>query len=286
MKFITFANMKGGTGKTTVCFNIAGKLAMMGKKVLVCDCDPQCNMSYNFGFDIFHNPEIPLIDEETQEEIMVYTIADIFEDVDTPPEKVVLKNQLEGLENLDIIPSTMYLYGTEEELFLGSDRERRLENYLERHADFFETYDYVFMDSGPNMGIVNRNAFLVSDSIFIILDPDINSARGANVFYELWEKKRKNLRGSRDNIACVIVNNIERTKVSSDLIDYLHVHPIFKDMMIDHAVTHSTRFKEATSQKTVVHMMSAKGSAAKKSQQAAVESVDALVEELLQRGLL
>ena len=286
MKFITFANMKGGTGKTTVCFNIAGKLAMMGKKVLVCVCDPQCNMSYNFGFDIFHNPEIPLIDEETQEEIMVYTIADIFEDVDTPPEKVVLKNQLEGLENLDIIPSTMYLYGTEEELFLGSDRERRLENYLERHADFFETYDYVFMDSGPNMGIVNRNAFLVSDSIFIILDPDINSALGANVFYELWEKKRKNLRGSRDNIACVIVNNIERTKVSSDLIDYLHVHPIFKDMMIDHAVTHSTRFKEATSQKTVVHMMSAKGSAAKKSQQAAVESVDALVEELLQRGLL
>ena len=106
------------------------------------------------------------------------------------------------------------------------------------------------------------------------------------MFYELWEKKRKNLRGSRDNIACVIVNNIERTKVSSDLIDYLHVHPIFKDMMIDHAVTHSTRFKEATSQKTVVHMMNAKGSAAKKSQQAAVESVDALVEELLQRGLL
>ena len=206
--------------------------------------------------------------------------------MDSPPEKVVLKNQLEGLENLDIIPSTMYLYGTEEELFLGSDRERRLENYLERHADFFETYDYVFMDSGPNMGIVNRNAFLVSDSIFIILDPDINSALGANVFYELWEKKRKNLRGSRDNIACVIVNNIERTKVSSDLIDYLHVHPIFKDMMIDHAVTHSTRFKEATSQKTVVHMMNAKGSAAKKSQQAAVESVDALVEELLQRGLL
>ena len=71
MKFITFANMKGGTGKTTVCFNVAGKLALMGKKVLVCDCDPQCNMSYNFGFDIFHNPEIPLIDEETQEEMMV-----------------------------------------------------------------------------------------------------------------------------------------------------------------------------------------------------------------------
>ena len=40
---------------------------------------------------------------------------------------------------------------------------------------------------------LNRNAFLVSDSIFIILDPDINSALGANVFYELWEKKRKNL---------------------------------------------------------------------------------------------
>ena len=97
-KIITVATMKGGAGKTTVCFNMAGILAEK-YKVLAVDLDQQCNLSANCGFDIF--------DKDAA------SVADLFDDSNVDPQSIVMLNPIPELQNLDVIPSTMYLNGTE-----------------------------------------------------------------------------------------------------------------------------------------------------------------------------
>lgn len=272
MKIISFATMKGGTGKTTCCFNIAGKLALQGYSVLVIDCDAQCNISSNFCFDIF--------DSEA------YTVADILEDIDTDPLDVLLVSPIEEIEKLDLFPSTMFLFGTEVNLFSRPGRELLLKRYIQKHKDFFDQYDYILLDTGPNMGVVNQNAFLVSDSIVLITDPDCNSAKGADVFVSLWDNIRKDLDLEPTNVKALIINNVERTKMTNKLKDYISSHEMFSKIMITASIPHSTRFKEATEQNVPIHLLNVKTKQERISKLKAQESIELLYEELKERDIL
>lgn len=272
MKIISFATMKGGTGKTTCCFNLAGKLAQQGSSVLVIDCDAQCNISSNFCFDIF--------DDEA------YTVADILEDVDTNPLDVLLVSPIEEIENLDLFPSTMFLFGTEVNLFSRPGRELLLKRYIQKHMDFFNQYDYILLDTGPNMGVVNQNAFLVSDAIILITDPDCNSAKGADVFVSLWDDIRRDLDMEETNIKALIINNVERTKMTNKLKDYISSHEMFSSIVLEASIPHSTRYKEATEQNVPIQLLSVKTKQERLSKGKAQEAIEFLYEELVERGIL
>lgn len=117
MKTLCFAQMKGGTGKTTISYNIACILAEHAK-VLVVDFDPQCNLSSNFCFDVF--------DEDAK------TVADMLDNIKIDPLDIVIPSPLKELPNLDLFPSTTYLFGSEISLISKTARESVMKSYMKR----------------------------------------------------------------------------------------------------------------------------------------------------------
>lgn len=270
MKVITFATMKGGSGKTTITFNLAAQLAK-DSKVLLIDFDAQCNLSSNFKFDIF-DENIP-------------TVANIFEKFDADPLDIIIYAPISELPNLDFMPSTMYLYGTELSLASRSMREQVMQNYMEKNKKVFEYYDYVIFDTAPNMGIINQNAFFVSDHIILVSDPSVNSAQGANIFLILWGRAREYTK-IPDHVDGFIINNVERTKILDRFYKYVNTHPVLSKIQFKEKIPHTTRFRECDDSNLPIQLLQKKNKKDELSRLKAEQAIERLVEEMKERGIL
>jgi len=203
-KIISVGTLKGGTGKTSFLFNMSGVLAE-DKKVLLIDGDPQFNLTSNVGVDVT-KPDLK-------------SIKDVLENKLTANE-VIYKQPIKSLPNLDIIPSSVELTLTELKLVNMPGRENKLVNFFKNNHDRLSEYDFILMDSNPNLGMINQNIFLSSDSILLISDIDMNSIRGAEFFLALWEEIRTEL-GKPDNVKGLILNNADmRSTLWKQLNDY------------------------------------------------------------------
>ena len=237
MKIICFANLKGGTGKTTNAFNIAGVLAQT-QKVLVIDVDPQSNMTADMNFDLNE-----IYFDETP------SVKDIFADGgrQLPPESIVQKNRISELPNLDIIPSSIYLFEIEDVVNARLDRPLILARYIEDNRSFFEAYDYVIIDTNPSMSIFNVNAFLVADSIILNSDTSNNSMMGAVVFRRIWEKKCKALR-VEDNVNALIVSNYQgASDYSKAFLEYITKTKSLTELTCKTYISRTDKIKEGES---------------------------------------
>ena len=270
MKTICFAQMKGGTGKTTLSYNISSLLAE-NKKVLAIDFDAQCNLSSNFGFNAF---------EEGRK-----TVATILEDINTDPLDVVIPSPIEELPTLDLLPCTMYFYGTELVLISRMSREFAMKSYMEQHADFFNYYDYVIFDTAPSMGIINQNAYVCADHIVLVTDPDCNSAMGAHVFLKLWDDARKYSK-IPNKVDGLVLNNVERTQISDKTRKYLNEHPVLSAIKYNTVIPHTTRFKECAEQNKPIQYIKTRNKATEISRKKAENSMLALIDEMKERGTL
>ena len=156
MKSITFGTLKGGIGKTMLCFNIGGILSQLGYRVLIIDGDLQGNLTNNIGID------------RTRENLT--TLYDVYNVEQTPPtpEELVFSVPSEKLPNLDLIPGSIFLHKAELKLSAISGREQIFKSYIEDHRNFFDQYDYLLIDTNPSMSIVNQNAFVASDAILLV----------------------------------------------------------------------------------------------------------------------
>jgi chromosome partitioning protein len=236
LKIITFGTLKGGVGKTMLCFNIGGILSQRGHRVLIVDSDLQGNLTSNIGRD--------------RTETTLPTMYDIY-NVDAPqpePEDLIIKTPHTLLPNLDLIAGSIFLHRAELKLSTISGREQILRNYLEDHSAFFEGYDYILIDTNPSMSIVNQNAFLVSDSILLVSDVSMNALEGAQLFIALWEESRRRLR-IEDNIRGFIVNDFDaRNKLSADFLEYLRTDEDLEDiraLLMDTVIPRTVRITES-----------------------------------------
>lgn len=201
MKIIAFGTMKGGTGKTTLAFNLGGLLAE-GHKVLLWDIDPQCNLSQSAGMDI-----------NTRD---AYTTKDVFDAPETSPEKIAVCLE----DNLWIMPGSIDLTLTEATLPSKAGRELILRYYIEDNIEFFHQFDYIIIDTNPSMCNINQNGFVAADSIVLVSDVSLHSIRGAELFQYLWEDIRRSLR-LPDTIKALVLNNYDsRTKLAGQLMEY------------------------------------------------------------------
>ena len=144
-KIIAFANQKGGVGKTTTCVNVAAYMAMMGKKILILDLDPQGNATSGVGIRKAKDLKTiyDLIDGEGSfDEVIKPTIVD----------------------NLFIIPSTVDLAGAEVELIQIPQREKIIKNLL---SEIKDSYDFILIDCPPSLGLITVNALTATDSVII-----------------------------------------------------------------------------------------------------------------------
>ena len=144
MKIIAVANQKGGVGKTTTAVNLGCGLAQLGQRVLLIDLDPQGNATSSFGLQELEGESLyePLLGE-----------ASVVEKV--------LPTRLQGMF---IIPADLDLAGAEIEIARGERHLTRLRETLEPfRAD--DTFDFVFLDCPPSLGILMTNALAAADEI-------------------------------------------------------------------------------------------------------------------------
>tara|TARA_B110000046_G_scaffold65159_1_gene72624 strand:+ start:9207 stop:9977 length:771 start_codon:yes stop_codon:yes gene_type:complete len=155
-KVIAIANQKGGVGKTTTAINLAAAVALLGKKVLIIDSDPQANATSGVG----------VVTEEDQ--IDIYDLVVHSED---PKEAIVATET----PNLDIIPSSIDLVGADLELASVLQREFRMKTVVSAVKDL---YDYVFIDCLPSLGLITINALTAADSVLVPVQCEFFSLEG------------------------------------------------------------------------------------------------------------
>ncbi len=155
-KMISFANQKGGVGKTTSAVNIAASLGLRGYKVLLIDLDPQGNSTSGVGVrkkGLEKTTRELLLGEATAEETIIET----------------------EFENLSIIPCTISLAGAELDLFDFEDNEYRMKTAL---AEVRERFDYIIVDCPPSLGMLTLNAFAASDGIVVPMQCEFYALEG------------------------------------------------------------------------------------------------------------
>ena len=155
-KIIALANQKGGVGKTTTCINLSAYLAIMGKKVLILDMDPQGNASSGVGV------------EKTKD---TQTIYNVISHEATITEVI----QQTAIPNLHVIPATVDLAGAEIDLVQMQSREFVLSKIL---AEISNDYDFILIDCPPSLGLLTVNSLTSANSVLIPIQCEFYALEG------------------------------------------------------------------------------------------------------------
>lgn len=198
-RIFCFANQKGGVAKTTTAINLAAYLAAAGRRVLVVDIDPQCNATTSLGI----NPHTL--------EVSLYDVL-----VDGRPIQEALT--LTPWINLDLIPSSTDLAGADIELAGMLARERLLARALTPLA---ASYDYVFIDEPPSLGLLTVNGLTASSGVIIPVQCEYLALEGLSMLLNTVRQVREALNerlviagvlltmyDSRTNLGQQVVNDV------------------------------------------------------------------------------
>ena len=172
-EIITIANRKGGVGKTTTALNLAYSLKELGKKVLVIDLDPQANLTRCFDVE---NPE------------NIKTIGHLLMAELEEEENYSAKDYVISYDEIDIIPSSIYLSVTETQMRSETGSERILSEIIEPVR---EHYDYILIDTSPALNILTINALCASDSVLVTADTQMFAVVGINELLKTVQKIKK-----------------------------------------------------------------------------------------------
>ena len=145
-RVVAVANQKGGVGKTTTAISLGASLAAYERPTLLVDLDPQSNCSSGLGFR--DNGEQP-----TSYDLVLggATVEAAAEPSEFP--------------HLTVVPATPHLAGAEVELVGMVGREFRLRDALA--GDATSTYDFVFVDCPPSLGLLTLNALAAADGLLV-----------------------------------------------------------------------------------------------------------------------
>ncbi len=222
MRRIAVANQKGGCGKTTTAVSLALCLHEMSNRVLLVDMDPQGSSTQSLHPDT---------------DSLEHTVYDLLVDSDSVPVDSV--KQKIG-ENLDILPAGVVL-STAEQMLAGRDgREARLKRVIDRVSG---DYDFVIIDSPPNVGLLTFNALLAANEIIIPVDPSLFSLQGVGRVVEAMDLIR-NVNGHHAEYRVLATMYDSRTRISREILSTLKRR--FGDSCFRTVIRSNITLKEAT----------------------------------------
>ncbi len=222
-KIISFANQKGGVGKSTSAINTASALGQMGKKVLLCDLDPQGNTTSGVGIN------------KKQIKISAY---DVMISRGEPRAAVIKTNY----QNLDILPSNIALAGAEFELVEAEEREHRFKKAMDKlKAD----YDYMIIDCPPSLGILTINALVASDGVVVPMLCEYFSLEGLSQLMITIREIKRRYNPKLELVGILITMYNGRLNLSQEVLNELKKY--YADKLFSTMIPRSVRLSEAPS---------------------------------------
>ena len=220
-KIISFANQKGGVGKTTSAVNVAASLGLLGSRVLLIDLDPQGNATSGVG----------IMKKDLKGTTREFISGDI------APEKAVIDTEF---ENLWIIPANTSLAGAEFDLLDFENSEYRLKNVIEPLKD---KYDYIIIDCPPSLGMLTVNALSASDGIVVPMQCEFYSLEGLSQLM-ITIKRIKQLYNKDLSVTGILITMYNgRLLLSMQVLNELKKH--YGDKLFSTEISRNVKLSEA-----------------------------------------
>lgn len=222
-RVLALANQKGGVGKTTTAVNVAGELALRGRRVLLIDCDPQGNATTSLGIG------------KRQLRASTY---DLLMEAASVADCLVAT----GRDRLDLVPADQDLAGAAVELTGAERRERRLQVALEGAVG---RYEYILIDCPPSLGLLTLNALCAADSVLIPLQCEYLALEGLAQLKTTLDRVRESLNPRLRILGVVMTMYDGRTNLAQQVVDEVQRH--FPRLIFRTLIPRSVRLSEAPS---------------------------------------
>ncbi len=219
MRIFTLANNKGGVTKTTTTVNLAYGLARAGRQVLVIDTDAQSNSTYS------------LLGQLTQDNTLFDVLFNNLRLAD-----IIRGTKQEGLY---VAPSSIDLSAADLLMANATGRERKLKRAI---ALIENEFDYILLDTPPNLGIITINAFIACTDVIIPIALTTYALIGITILERTMQELRDNLEVQLP-IFGVVANLDDHTRMSTDVLAAVREH--FGSLVFQTVIPRNIRVEEA-----------------------------------------
>jgi len=222
-RVLAIVNQKGGVGKSTTAVNLGASLALLGRRVLVVDIDPQGNTTTGVGVD----------KRAVQRDVYNVLLERVaLADVVRPTE----------VENLAIAPATLNLAGAEVELVSALQRESRLKAAL---SPVLPDYDEILIDCPPSLGLLTINALTAAHEVIIPVQAEYYALEGLSQLVAIVRRIKEGLNPDLAIRGVLITMFDGRTKLATEVLE--EVHRYFPDRVFQTQIPRNIRLSEAPS---------------------------------------
>ncbi len=224
MRTVAIANQKGGCGKTTTAVNLAAAFAVLGKRVLLIDLDPQAHATLGLGCD----PEA--VDK---------TVYDLFVDKNSPVSSMTVDSNIKGLS---VLPSNVLLSGVELELASMENREYVMDKRLE---ELNGSFDMCLIDCSPSLSLLTINALVASDEVLIPVQTHYYALEGLRQLLETVDIVQRRYNEKLEILGLLLTFVESRTKLSRQV--QKQMREFFGDLVFTTVIHKDVRLAEAPS---------------------------------------